>query len=79
MKPFGKMTGDELDAIESFLEAPPADPKLVDGRFADGTVYDWDSSLRATIETTPDGRRFVVEVCDGKLVREREIVIPIAV
>lgn len=79
MQPFGKMTGDELDEIESFLEAPPADPRLVDGRFADGTVYDWDSSLRATIETAPDGRRFVVEFRDGKLVRERELVLPIAV
>ncbi|MBM3765286.1 MAG: hypothetical protein FJW32_07830 [Acidobacteria bacterium] len=79
MKPFAELTGDELDAIESSLEAPCVDPRLVDGKFADGTVYDWDAALQATIETTPNGRRFVVVLRDGRLVRERELELPIAV
>ncbi len=46
-----------------------------DGRFPDGTVYDYDDELAATVETAPDGRRYIVKYQNGQgLVRLKELV-----
>jgi hypothetical protein len=46
----------------------------IDGRFPDGTMYDFDDDLNATIENTPDGKRYIVEYKKGQgLVRIKEV------
>ena len=51
----------------------------IDGRFPDGTMYDFEDDLNATIETAPDGRRYVVEYKKGQgLVRMKELGVGIA-
>ena len=49
-----------------------------DGIFPDGRYYDWDEDLKAVVETAPDGRRYVVDYQERKLVRVRELVIAAA-
>ena len=46
-----------------------------DGRLPDGTHYEYDPDLRATVEVTPSGERFRVVLVDGKLQRNSEIVL----
>lgn len=61
-----------LDELPDLLTGDEAGP---DGRFADGTAYDYDDALEATVETAPDGRRYVVGYQKGRgLVRVRELV-----
>lgn len=51
----------------------PNETGAPDGIFPDGRFYDWDESLKATVETAPDGRRYVVQFKDGQLMRMREV------
>jgi len=45
----------------------------IDGRFPDGTTYDFNDDLNATVETAPDGKRYIVKYQKGQgLVRIRE-------
>lgn len=45
-----------------------------DGIMPDGTYYDWDYDLLATVETAPDGRRYIVKYEKGRgLVRVQEL------
>ena len=44
------------------------------GVWPDGTFHDWDESLQATVETAPDGRRYIVKFQDGHLTRIKELV-----
>jgi hypothetical protein len=47
----------------------------IDGRFPDGTHYDWDDALQATVETAPDGKRYIVDYQKGNgLMRIKELV-----
>ncbi len=45
-----------------------------DGVFPDGSFYDYDDALQATIETAPDGRRYIVKFENGDLVRNKELI-----
>lgn len=61
-----------MDEIGDDLTSEDLGP---DGRFPDGTVYDYDDLLEATVETAPDGRRYVVSYKKGHgLVRVKELV-----
>jgi hypothetical protein len=60
-----------LDELPDLLNGEAGGP---DGRFPDGTVYDYDETLQATVETAPDGNRYVVSYQKGRgLVRVREL------
>ena len=43
-----------------------------DEAFPDGTHYEYDPSLRKTVEVTPSGKRYPVALVRGKLLRESE-------
>jgi hypothetical protein len=42
------------------------------GSLPDGTHYEYDPTLKATVEVTPTGDRYPVTLVDGRLVREGE-------
>jgi hypothetical protein len=42
------------------------------GGLPDGTYYEYDPSLKATVEVTPSGERYPVILVDGRLVRASE-------
>jgi hypothetical protein len=51
------------------------DDSPIDPRFPDGTFYDYDEGLQATVENAPDGKRYIVKYQKGKgLVRIQELV-----
>jgi hypothetical protein len=37
------------------------------------SMYDYDEALKVTIETTITGERYIVELCDGELVRKQRL------
>lgn len=45
-----------------------------DGVMPDGSFCDWDESLGVTVETDPNGRRYVIELRNGEMARVRELV-----
>ncbi len=59
---------DEL--CEELMEDGPGEH---DGVHPDGSFCDWDPELRAVVQTAPDGRRYIVELKDGQLVRTKEL------
>ena len=72
MKQYQKMTEAERAAFDDSLDFAGDEVLPVDTTFSDGRSYDWDPVVRATVETTGDGHRFIVELRDGHLVRVRE-------
>ncbi len=70
---YDEMTEVEQRAFEDSLDFTGEEPMAIATTFRDGRSYDWDPSLRATVETTPSGRRFVVGLREGSLVRVREL------
>ena len=42
------------------------------GSLPDGTHYEYDPTLKATVEVTPTGDRYPVTLLDGRFVREGE-------
>lgn len=42
------------------------------GKFPDGTHYEFDRDLRATVEVGPSGKRFPVALVAGKFQRQSE-------
>ena len=65
-----------LDELPDLLTGDADGP---DGRFPDGTVYDYEDALQATVETAPDGNRYVVGYQKGKgLVRIKELGVGVA-
>jgi hypothetical protein len=73
MKQYRDMTAEEQRVFDESL-LTGEEPLGIDPALPDGTLYEWDPTLRVTLENTPDGRRFVVELWDGKLTRIRELV-----
>jgi hypothetical protein len=65
-----------LDELPELLTGEADGP---DGRFPDGTVYDYDDALQATVETAPDGKRYVVKYQRDKgLARVKELGVGVA-
>ena len=60
-----------LDELADRLTGEGTGP---DGRLPDGTVHDFDYTLLATVETAPDGRRYIVEFRNGQLQRVKEVI-----
>ena len=42
------------------------------GSLPDGTHYEYDPTLKATVEVTPSGDRYPVTLVDGRFIREGE-------
>ena len=42
------------------------------GSLPDGTHYEYDPTLKATVEVTPTGDRYRVTLVDGRFIREGE-------
>ena len=42
------------------------------GSLPDGTHYEYDPTLKATVEVTPNGDRYRVTLVDGRFIREGE-------
>ena len=42
------------------------------GSLPDGTYYEYDPTLKATVEVTPSGDRYPVTLVDGRFIREGE-------
>ena len=42
------------------------------GSLPDGTYYEYDPTLKATVEVTPTGDRYRVSLVDGRFVRDGE-------
>lgn len=65
------MTAEELQELEQSLDS--TGPLGIEFKFPDGTRYDWDPVLQATVEISPAGERFVVALQDGEIRRVREL------
>ena len=74
MKQYQEMTEAERRTFDDSLDFAGDDVLQVDTTFSDGRSYDWDPVVRATVETTGEGRRFVVELREGQLIRIRELI-----
>jgi hypothetical protein len=37
------------------------------------SLYEYDDALKCTIETTPEGRQYIVRLVDGQMTRLREL------
>jgi hypothetical protein len=75
MATYDKMSAEErqrlMDALGSLtgLQAGP------NGQLPDGTHYEYDPDLKATVEVTPSGERFPVVLVDGRLQRDSEALV----
>lgn len=74
MKHFSEMTGPEREAFAASLDFTGEEQLAVESTFKDGRSYEWDPALRSTVESAPDGRRFLVALREGKLIRVRELI-----
>jgi len=54
-----------LEALTGLQEGPK-------NPLPDGTLYEYDSVLKRTVEITPSGERFPVTLVDGKLQRDSQ-------
>jgi hypothetical protein len=63
------MSGEEQREFDRGLWTNGREALDVRGTMADGTRYVWDSDLGATVEVSPDGRKYRVELRGSKLVR----------
>jgi hypothetical protein len=75
MATYGRMSDEERQRLMEVLENLSGLQDGPDGRLPDGTHYEYDPDLRATVEVTPSGERFPVVLVDGKLQRNSEIVL----
>ncbi len=74
MAALGKMTAKEREEFFRSLLALTGLEPGPDPRSRDGSYYEYDPRLEATVEVTKEGTRFVVEaVAGGELVRVREV------
>ena len=74
MKQYQGMSEAERRAFDDSLDFAGDEVLPVDTTFSNGRSYDWDSVVWATVETTAEGRRFVVELREGQLIRIRELI-----
>ncbi len=69
VKPYSEMSGEEQREFDLGLWTNGREPLDVRGTMPDGTRYVWDPDLRATVEVSPDGRKYRVELSGSNLVR----------
>ena len=70
----GQMTAAQREAFFAKLLSLRGDEAIPSLRSRDGSYYEYDSEVGATVEIRQDGRRFLVESADGgELVRVREV------
>jgi hypothetical protein len=75
MATYDRMSDEERQRLMEVLENLIGLQDGPDGRLPDGTHYEYDPDLRATVEVTPSGERFPVVLVDGKLQRNSEILL----
>lgn len=75
MATYDKMSVKERQQLMEVLGGLTGLQEGPDGRLPDGTHYEYDPNLRATVEVTPSGERFPVVLVDGKLQRECEALV----
>jgi len=74
MEARGKMTASEREEFFRNLAAFTGLEPGPDPRTREGSYYEFDPDLKATIEVTKQGRRFLVKaIAGGELVRVREV------
>ena len=75
MATYDKMSVQERQRLMEVLGGLTGLQEGADGQLPDGTRYEYDPDLRATVEVTPSGERFPVVLVDGKLRRECEALV----
>ena len=75
MATYDRMSAEERQRLMEVLGNLTGLQDGPDGRLPDGTHYEYDPDLRATVEVTASGERFRVVLVDGKLQRNSEIVL----
>lgn len=69
---YDKMSTEERQQLMAILGSLTGSQEGPHEEFADGTHYEYDPKLRATVEVGPSGERFPVALVAGKLQRESQ-------
>lgn len=72
MATYDKMSTEERQQLMEILGSLTGLQEGAHEEFADGTHYEYDPKLRATVEVGPSGERFPVALIGGKLQRESQ-------
>lgn len=72
MATYDKMSANERQRLMEVLGSLTGLQEGPDGQLPDGTRYEYDPDLRATVEVTPSGERCPVVLVEGKLQRDCE-------
>ena len=75
MASYDEMTVKERERLMEVLGSLTGLQEGPDGQLPDGTRYEYDNDLRATVEVTPSGERFPVVLVEGRLQRDREALV----
>jgi hypothetical protein len=75
MAAYDKMSAAERQQLMQVLGSLTGLQKGPQEGFPDGTQYEYDPDLKATVEVTPSGERFRVALVAGKLQRQSEKVL----
>ena len=69
---YDKMSTEERQQLMAVLASLTGSKEGPHEEFSDGTHYEYDRKLRATVEVGPSGQRFPVALVAGKLQRESQ-------
>ena len=72
MATYDEMSPEERKTLMKGLEALTGLQEGPKNGLPDGTRYEYDPILKRTVEITPSGERFLVNLVDGKLRRDSE-------
>jgi len=72
MATYDEMGPEERKKLMKGLEALTGLQKGPKNALPDGTRYEYDPTLKRTVEVTPSGERFPVTLVDGKLQRDSQ-------
>lgn len=75
MATYDRMSAEEQQRLIEVLGSLTGLQEGPDGQLPDGTRYEYDTGLRATVEVTPSGERFPVVLVEGKLQRDCEALV----
>jgi hypothetical protein len=73
MATYDSMSAEERQRLMEVLGSLTGLQDGPDGHLPDGTHYEYDPVLRATVEVTPSGESFPVVLVEGKLERDSEM------